>query len=156
MRLAIALTVSAFCLFDVAADEIRRPHARQMPQAKEDEQLRKIRLRAEWRAEVEDWWVNNQWFIDAMDRYAKTGVEPKIKTPRGCHVAFARGADEKQVRKSLIGIGGNHVGKLIESRRRGKIYVAGAMWMDGDIVTWDMQGHGFAISGRGGGDIDSR
>lgn len=133
MNRAFAFLVGFTCSVCLAQNP--RPAAVEMDRSKEERAEAKAAARERWINEVRDRYWNRQWFEEALDKYAKTGVKPKVKLPPGICAEFAEHRDESALGRYLASRSGFY--NFSSARRQGKRgVVGGSVWIDESVVSW--------------------
>ena len=134
MRTLIAVLLAAACATSMA-QQTERPRAVPMKAKDVNKAWKEMEERREWILKVQDMYWNDEWFLDAVDRYAKTGVQPKLKLPKGVMVRFAEHPNRDVLVRHCIGVPGFH--RQVYVTKRGNGFVGGSMWLDDDVVPWN-------------------
>lgn len=149
MRMLFAILCGAACA-TALADELERPRAKQMPQARAKDEASQARARREWQNAIHDRYMNREWLYELADKYEKTGVRPAYKQFPGIIVRFYVASNDEELRqmifqeatKNSLGV----IHKIV--RQRGKKLLAVTMWLDEDVVDWPFDGGNWATTGR--------
>lgn len=134
MRTLFVMLVSLTCSVSLA-EKPKRPKAVEISQKQIEKERAKAEARERWLNEVRDRYWNRQWFEDALDEYAKTGVKPKVKLPPGIRVEFAEHPDERVLGRHLATVSGFY-GFGSERRQGRRGLVGGSVWIDEKVVSW--------------------
>lgn len=86
------------------------------------------------RDEVCDYFWNREWFFEAVERYAKTGVKQKVKVPHGLVIVFYEGDNEDDVKRRCFDTGASLIASHVVKGKRGRFYAA-KMWADENVVS---------------------
>lgn len=149
MRFITVLVCAAAC-GAAAADDAKRPTAKNMPAVRAKDEASEARARREWQNAIHERYMNREWLYELADKYEKTGVRPAYKQFPGIIVRFYVASNDEELRqmifqeatKNSLGV----IHKVV--RQRGKKLLAVTMWLDEDVVDWPFDGGNWATTGR--------
>lgn len=88
------------------------------------------------RDELCDLFWNRDWFIEEVERYARTGVKPKTKVPFGLHVDYFAHSNKGVVESHMANVGDAMIAVHVAKGKGG--FYKGTMWIDTNVIPYDV------------------